>query len=69
MLGRLFSAATASSSVVWIVACLLAVRAVFAACIVITMRTALRAESPATREIAYRMFRDLLALFAPRRRG
>jgi hypothetical protein len=47
----------------------MAVTAVFATCVVITMRAALRVEDPATREIAYRMFRDLLALLAPRRRG
>ena len=40
----------------------------FVACIVLTTWAALHAEHPGTREIAYRMFRDLLALLSRRRR-
>jgi hypothetical protein len=69
MLGKLLRAATAAGPEIWIITYLMAVTAVFATCVVITMRAALRVEDPATREIAYRMFRDLLALLAPRRRG
>lgn len=54
---------------IWVIKYLMAMVVVFAACIVITMLAALCAEDPATREIAYRMFRDLLAVVASRRRG
>lgn len=69
MLGRLLRVAIAARPTIWIIKYLMAMAAVFTTCLVITMFAALRAEDPATREIAYRMFRDLLALFAPRRRG
>jgi hypothetical protein len=68
MLGKLLRTATAAGPGIWVLTYLIAVTAVFATCVVITMRAALRVEDPDTREIAYRMFRDLLALPAPRRR-
>ena len=69
MLVRVLRAGSSvSPDLVWIIRYLLAVQAVLVACILVTMRAALNAEDPATREIAYRMFRDLLAHRAPRRR-
>ena len=70
MLERLFRAgAAASPEIIWIIKYIMAMQAVFVACIVLTMRAALHAEDPGTREIAYRMFRDLLALLSRRRRS
>jgi hypothetical protein len=53
----------------WIIVFIMAVYAVFVVCIVIAVRAALRAADPGTRKIAYMVFRDLLALFARRKRG
>ena len=62
MLGRLLRAVPAASAeIIWIITYIMAVYAVIVTCIVITMRAALRAKDPGTREVAYRMFRDLLA--------
>jgi len=70
MLGILLRlAAVVGPEVTWIIGYIMAVYAVFVVCIVIAVRAALRAKDPGTRKIAYMVFRDLLALFARRRRG
>lgn len=70
MLGILLRlVAAVGPEVTWIIGYIMVVYAVFLVCIVIAMRATLRAKDPETREIAYMVFRDLLALFARRRRG
>lgn len=69
MLGKLFSSAVARPQVIFVIRYLMSVYAVIVGCIAITMLAALRMRDPGTWEIAYRMFRDLLSLARPWRRG